>query len=112
MFFQTFLGVTPARPTLPVVPQVGLVNPVLASPPVTSGSVGTPTSTVQTHTEVKQEDDIRLTKEDQDRPVGNGQDSELEQLSVSANGGKQTVVQSKVRYHIHSGCKNLRSHSN
>ncbi|XP_057190174.1 poly(U)-binding-splicing factor PUF60-B isoform X2 [Triplophysa rosa] len=89
-------GVTPARPTLPVVPQVGLVNPVLASPPViTSASVGTPTSTVQTHTEVKQEEDIRLTKEDQDRPVGNGQDSELEQLSISPNGGKQTVVQSK-----------------
>ncbi|XP_056599579.1 poly(U)-binding-splicing factor PUF60-B isoform X2 [Triplophysa dalaica] len=89
-------GVTPARPTLPVVPQVGLVNPVLASPPaIISASVGTPTSTVQTHTEVKQEDDIRLTKVDQDRPVGNGQDSGLEQLSISPNGGKQTVVQSK-----------------
>ncbi|KAA0723515.1 Poly(U)-binding-splicing factor PUF60-B [Triplophysa tibetana] len=89
-------GVTPARPTLPVVPQVGLVNPVLASPPaIISASVGTPTSTVQTHTEVKHEDDIRLTKVDQDRPVGNGQDSELEKLSISPNGGKQTVVQSK-----------------
>uniref|UniRef100_A0A673GS48 Poly(U)-binding-splicing factor PUF60-B-like n=1 Tax=Sinocyclocheilus rhinocerous TaxID=307959 RepID=A0A673GS48_9TELE len=52
-------GVTPARPTLPVVPQVGLVNPVLASPPVTTS------------------------------------DRELEQLSVSASGGKQTVTQSK-----------------
>uniref|UniRef100_A0A671RA23 Poly(U)-binding-splicing factor PUF60 n=1 Tax=Sinocyclocheilus anshuiensis TaxID=1608454 RepID=A0A671RA23_9TELE len=32
-------GVTPARPTLPVVPQVGLVNPVLASPPSLSAAV-------------------------------------------------------------------------
>ncbi|KTF74882.1 hypothetical protein cypCar_00006427, partial [Cyprinus carpio] len=88
-------GVTPARPTLPVVPQVGLVNPVLASPPVTT-SVGTPTSTAQMHTEVKREEDNMRT-EDQSVPVGNGQDRELEQLSVSASGGKQTVTQSKVR---------------
>ncbi|XP_059369587.1 poly(U)-binding-splicing factor PUF60-B isoform X1 [Carassius carassius] len=87
-------GVTPARPTLPVVPQVGLVNPVLASPPVTSASAGTPTSAAQTHTAVKREEDRRRT-EDQSAPVGNGQDSELEQLSVSASGGKQTVMQSK-----------------
>lgn len=94
---------TPARPTLPVVPQVGLVNPVLASPPVTtSASVGTPTSTAQTHTEVKREEDNRRT-EDQSAPVGNGQDRELEQLSVSASGGKQTVTQSKVRQH-YLGC--------
>ncbi|XP_026071410.1 poly(U)-binding-splicing factor PUF60-B isoform X2 [Carassius auratus] len=87
-------GVTPARPTLPVVPQVGLVNPVLASPPVTSASAGTPTSAAQTHSEVKREEDRRRT-EDQSAPVGNGQDRELEQLSVSASGGKQTVMQSK-----------------
>ncbi|KAK2913988.1 hypothetical protein Q8A67_002387 [Cirrhinus molitorella] len=88
-------GVTPARPTLPVVPQVGLVNPVLASPPVTTpASAGTPTSAAQTHTELKREEDNRRT-EDQSAPVGNGQDSELEQLSVSASGGKQTVMQSK-----------------
>uniref|UniRef100_A0A8C1SB52 Poly-U binding splicing factor b n=1 Tax=Cyprinus carpio TaxID=7962 RepID=A0A8C1SB52_CYPCA len=87
-------GVTPARPTLPVVPQVGLVNPVLASPPVTSVSAGTPTSAAQTHTEVKREEDRRRA-EDQSVPVGNGQDSELEQLIVNASGGKQTVMQSK-----------------
>ncbi|XP_067294448.1 poly(U)-binding-splicing factor PUF60-B isoform X2 [Pseudorasbora parva] len=89
-------GVTPARPSLPVVPQVGLVNPVLASPPVTiSASMGTPTSAAQTHTEVKREEDNRRTEDDQSAPVGNGQDSELEQLSVSGSGGKQTVMQSK-----------------
>ncbi|KAK7170246.1 hypothetical protein R3I94_000472 [Phoxinus phoxinus] len=89
-------GVTPARPTLPVVPQVGLVNPVLASPPViTSASVGTPTSTAQTHTVVKVEEDNRRPDAVPSAPVGNGQDSELEQLSVSASGGKQTVIQSK-----------------
>ncbi|KAL0188825.1 hypothetical protein M9458_015924, partial [Cirrhinus mrigala] len=76
-------------------PQVGLVNPVLASPPVTTpASAGTPTSAAQTLTEVKREEDNRRT-EDQSAPVGNGQDSELEQLSVSASGGKQTVMQSK-----------------
>ncbi|XP_051559677.1 poly(U)-binding-splicing factor PUF60-B isoform X2 [Myxocyprinus asiaticus] len=89
-------GVTPARPTLPVVPQVGLVNPVLASPPVsTPVTMGTPTSATQTHRELKREEDNRRTEEDQGRPVGNGQDSELEQLSVSGSGGKQTVMQSK-----------------
>ncbi|XP_051572662.1 poly(U)-binding-splicing factor PUF60-B-like isoform X3 [Myxocyprinus asiaticus] len=88
------VGVTPARPTLPVVPQVGLVNPVLASPPVTTPvSIGTPTSAMQMHTEVKREEDNRLTEVDQSRPVGNGQDSELEQLSGS--GGKQTFMPSK-----------------
>ncbi|XP_077085236.1 poly(U)-binding-splicing factor PUF60-B isoform X2 [Siphateles boraxobius] len=88
-------GVTPARPTLPVVPQVGLVNPVLASPPVTSASMGTPTSTAQTHTEVKREEDSRRPEVVPSAPVGNGQDSELEQLSVSASGGKQTAILSK-----------------
>lgn len=89
-------GVTPARPTLPVVPQVGLVNPVLASPPVTSsGFSGTPTSILQTHTGVKREEDNRRSDEDHDRPVGNGQDSELEKLSVNASGGKPTAMHSK-----------------
>uniref|UniRef100_A0AAY5EF25 RRM domain-containing protein n=1 Tax=Electrophorus electricus TaxID=8005 RepID=A0AAY5EF25_ELEEL len=32
-------GVTPVRPPLPVVPQVGLVNPVLASPPIVPAAV-------------------------------------------------------------------------
>uniref|UniRef100_A0A8C4Z4V3 RRM domain-containing protein n=1 Tax=Gadus morhua TaxID=8049 RepID=A0A8C4Z4V3_GADMO len=32
-------GVTPVRPPMPVLPQVGLVNPVLASPPVLSNQV-------------------------------------------------------------------------
>uniref|UniRef100_A0A673CJ90 Poly(U) binding splicing factor 60 n=1 Tax=Sphaeramia orbicularis TaxID=375764 RepID=A0A673CJ90_9TELE len=33
-------GVTPVRPPIPVLPQVGLVNPVLASPPVLSNQAG------------------------------------------------------------------------
>uniref|UniRef100_A0A3P9NFG5 Poly-U binding splicing factor b n=1 Tax=Poecilia reticulata TaxID=8081 RepID=A0A3P9NFG5_POERE len=33
-------GVTPVRPPIPVIPQVGLVNPVLASPPVLSNQAG------------------------------------------------------------------------
>uniref|UniRef100_Q6IQE0-2 Isoform 2 of Poly(U)-binding-splicing factor PUF60-B n=1 Tax=Danio rerio TaxID=7955 RepID=Q6IQE0-2 len=75
---------------------VGLVNPVLASPPVTApASMGTPTSAVQLHTEVKREEDSRRTAEDHSAPVGNGQDSELERLSVSASAGRQAAIQSK-----------------
>lgn len=55
------------------------------------------------HTEVKREEDSRRTEEDHSAPVGNGQDRELEQLSVSASAGRQAAIQSKVRQlHIYS----------
>lgn len=57
--------------------------------------MGTPTSAVQLHTEVKREEDSRRTAEDHSAPVGNGQDSELERLSVSASAGRQAAIQSK-----------------
>ncbi|XP_060730107.1 poly(U)-binding-splicing factor PUF60-B isoform X2 [Tachysurus vachellii] len=80
-------GVTPVRPTLPVVPQVGLVNPVLASPPLTSSSTstGTPTSTTQQQPEVKREVQDKQQEKDDARTDAIEQRSmnELEQIRSS-----------------------------
>ncbi|TRZ00123.1 hypothetical protein DNTS_020311 [Danionella cerebrum] len=88
-------GVTPARPSLPVVPQIGLVNPVLASPPVTSTSAATPTSAAQTQVEVKKEEDGKQTKEEKRSPVGNGQEREQELQGFTESEEKLTAEQSK-----------------
>uniref|UniRef100_A0AAY4C9H5 RRM domain-containing protein n=1 Tax=Denticeps clupeoides TaxID=299321 RepID=A0AAY4C9H5_9TELE len=69
-------GVTPARPSLPVVPQVGLVNPVLASPP-----------------QGKEE-------EEEQQPLdGPAQESlsEQEHLSISGSSARHMVMQKLLR---------------
>ncbi|XP_027025059.1 poly(U)-binding-splicing factor PUF60-B isoform X2 [Tachysurus fulvidraco] len=80
-------GVTPVRPTMPVVPQVGLVNPVLASPPLTSSSTstGTPTSTTQQQPEVKREVQDKQQEKDDARAdaVEHRSMNELEQIRSS-----------------------------
>uniref|UniRef100_A0A3Q3WZ52 RRM domain-containing protein n=1 Tax=Mola mola TaxID=94237 RepID=A0A3Q3WZ52_MOLML len=63
-------GVTPARPGLP---QVGLVNPVLATPPASTGS------------EVKR-------KEEEERPL-----SEQEHLSISGSSARHMVMRKLLR---------------
>ncbi|KAJ8375024.1 hypothetical protein SKAU_G00056040 [Synaphobranchus kaupii] len=80
-------GVTPARPTLPVLPQVGLVNPVLASPPVLSV---TPTTAVQ---EVKKEEEEEVSAD------GTGQEmlSEQEHMSISGSSARHMVMQKLLR---------------
>ncbi|XP_030635837.1 poly(U)-binding-splicing factor PUF60-B isoform X2 [Chanos chanos] len=96
-------GVTPVRPTLPVVPQVGLVNPVLASPPVTTAvvSMGTPTATAPS-AEVKKEEEQpqqQQSEGEQTQSDGAGQESlsEQEQLSISGSSGRHMVMQKLLR---------------
>ncbi|XP_076828249.1 poly(U)-binding-splicing factor PUF60a isoform X2 [Brachyhypopomus gauderio] len=79
-------GVTPARP---VIPQVGLVNPVLASPPVLSAAVA-----------AAQEAKEKLDKEEEDAAQdGTGQEmlSEQEHMSISGSSARHMVMQKLLR---------------
>ncbi|XP_036452040.1 poly(U)-binding-splicing factor PUF60-B isoform X3 [Colossoma macropomum] len=89
-------GVTPVRPTLPVVPQVGLVNPVLASPPVTSTtSTGTPTATtLQLPAETKKEVEEKQREENAARADGLGPERASEHEQLGSSGGRHAVAQS------------------
>ncbi|XP_017575123.1 poly(U)-binding-splicing factor PUF60-B isoform X1 [Pygocentrus nattereri] len=89
-------GVTPVRPTLPVVPQVGLVNPVLASPPVTSTtSTGTPTAiTLQLPVETKKEVEEKQREENATRADGLGPERASEREQLGSSVGRHTVAQS------------------
>uniref|UniRef100_A0A672M3I5 Poly(U)-binding-splicing factor PUF60-like n=1 Tax=Sinocyclocheilus grahami TaxID=75366 RepID=A0A672M3I5_SINGR len=71
---------TPARPTLPVVPQVGLVNPVLASPPSLSAAVAAAQ-------EAKKE---KEKEEEESAQDGTGQEmlSEQEHMSISGSSAR------------------------
>ncbi|XP_029107962.1 poly(U)-binding-splicing factor PUF60-like isoform X2 [Scleropages formosus] len=68
-------GVTPVRPAIPVLPQVGLVNPVLASPPVLNTAAATAPAV-----EVKKEEDEASLQD------GTGQESLSEQENLSISG--------------------------
>ncbi|TSK82186.1 Poly(U)-binding-splicing factor PUF60-B [Bagarius yarrelli] len=88
-------GVTPVRPTLPVVPQVGLVNPVLASPPITtSSSTGTPTSTTQQQPEVKREVLDKQQEKNEARADAAEQRSSNQPEQVRSSEGSPTVTHS------------------
>ncbi|XP_013887058.1 poly(U)-binding-splicing factor PUF60 [Austrofundulus limnaeus] len=80
-------GVTPVRPPIPVIPQVGLVNPVLASPPVLSNQTGG--SNQQEKKEEKEE-----TLQD-----GTGQEmlSDQEHMSISGSSARHMVMQKLLR---------------
>ncbi|XP_060920948.1 poly(U)-binding-splicing factor PUF60-like isoform X7 [Labrus mixtus] len=80
-------GVTPVRPPMPVLPQVGLVNPVLASPPVLSNQVGG--SNQQERKEEKEE----LLQD------GTGQEmlSDQEHMSISGSSARHMVMQKLLR---------------
>ncbi len=82
-----YAGVTPARPTLPVVPQVGLVNPVLASPPSLSAAVAAAQ-------EAKKEKEEAESAQD-----GTGQEmlSEQEHMSISGSSARHMVMQKLMR---------------
>lgn len=84
-------GVTPARPNLPVLPQVGLVNPVLASPPALSASLAA-AAAVAAAQEAKKEEEEAL----QD---GTGQEmlSEQEHMSISGSSARHMVMQKLLR---------------
>lgn len=79
-------GVTPARP---VIPQVGLVNPVLASPPVISAAVA-----------AAQEAKEKKDKEEEEAALdGTGQEmlSEQEHMSISGSSARHMVMQKLLR---------------
>lgn len=79
-------GVTPARP---VIPQVGLVNPVLASPPVISAAVA-----------AAQEAKEKKEKEEEEAALdGTGQEmlSEQEHMSISGSSARHMVMQKLLR---------------
>ncbi|XP_060920942.1 poly(U)-binding-splicing factor PUF60-like isoform X1 [Labrus mixtus] len=81
------MSVTPVRPPMPVLPQVGLVNPVLASPPVLSNQVGG--SNQQERKEEKEE----LLQD------GTGQEmlSDQEHMSISGSSARHMVMQKLLR---------------
>lgn len=80
-------GVTPVRPPIPVLPQVGLVNPVLASPPVLSNQAGG--SNPQERKEEKEE----MLQD------GTGQEmlSDQEHMSISGSSARHMVMQKLLR---------------
>lgn len=75
------------RPPIPVLPQVGLVNPVLASPPVLSNQAG-----ASNQLEKKEEKEEML----QD---GTGQEmlSDQEHMSISGSSARHMVMQKLLR---------------
>uniref|UniRef100_A0A3P8SX29 Poly-U binding splicing factor b n=1 Tax=Amphiprion percula TaxID=161767 RepID=A0A3P8SX29_AMPPE len=80
-------GVTPVRPPIPVLPQVGLVNPVLASPPVLSSQAGG-----SSQQEKKEEKEEMLLD-------GTGQEmlSDQEHMSISGSSARHMVMQKLLR---------------
>lgn len=80
---------TPVRPPMPVLPQVGLVNPVLASPPVLSNQA---MAGGQNQQEKKEEKEEML----QD---GTGQEmlSDQEHMSISGSSARHMVMQKLLR---------------
>ncbi|KAM9712415.1 poly(U)-binding-splicing factor PUF60-like isoform 1-T1 [Menidia menidia] len=80
-------SVTPVRPSIPVIPQVGLVNPVLASPPVLSNQVGSASQ------QEKKEEKEELLQD------GTGQEmlSDQEHMSISGSSARHMVMQKLLR---------------
>uniref|UniRef100_A0A3Q3LMJ8 Poly(U) binding splicing factor 60 n=1 Tax=Mastacembelus armatus TaxID=205130 RepID=A0A3Q3LMJ8_9TELE len=86
-WYSTLVGVTPVRPPIPVLPQVGLVNPVLASPPVLCNQVGG-----SNQQEKKEEKEEML----QDS-TGQEMLSDQEHMSISGSSARHMVMQKLLR---------------
>ncbi|MBN3297559.1 PUF60 factor, partial [Amia calva] len=82
-------GVTPARPTMPVIPQVGLVNPVLASPPVLAAAVAA--AAAQEAKKEKEEEEVSQDGEHTEML------SEQEHMSISGSSARHMVMQKLLR---------------
>ncbi|XP_033841604.1 poly(U)-binding-splicing factor PUF60-like isoform X3 [Periophthalmus magnuspinnatus] len=80
-------GVTPVRPPIPVLPQVGLVNPVLASPPVLAAQ------TLGANPQEKKEEKEETLQD------GTGQEmlSDQEHMSISGSSARHMVMQKLLR---------------
>jgi len=83
-------GVTPVRPPMPVLPQVGLVNPVLSSPPTLSNQA------IMAAAQAQQEKKDEEEKSQQD---GTGQEmlSDQEHMSISGSSARHMVMQKLLR---------------
>lgn len=81
------IGVTPVRPPIPVLPQVGLVNPVLATPPVPSNQVA---GVIQQERKEEKEETLQ---------DGTGQEmlSDQEHMSISGSSARHMVMQKLLR---------------
>lgn len=81
------IGVTPVRPPIPVLPQVGLVNPVLATPPIPSTQVA---GTIQQERKEEKEETLQ---------DGTGQEmlSDQEHMSISGSSARHMVMQKLLR---------------
>uniref|UniRef100_A0A1A8I491 Poly-U binding splicing factor 60KDa n=3 Tax=Nothobranchius TaxID=28779 RepID=A0A1A8I491_NOTKU len=84
---EAVAGVTPVRPPIPVIPQVGLVNPVLASPPVLSNQAG---GSMQLEKKEEKEEGLQ---------DGTGQEmlSDQEHMSISGSSARHMVMQKLLR---------------
>ncbi|XP_077592155.1 poly(U)-binding-splicing factor PUF60-like isoform X2 [Stigmatopora nigra] len=91
-------GVTPVRPPMPVLPQVGLVNPVLASPPVLSNQVLVAAAAAATAGAAAQ---LQEKKEEKEEALqdGTGQEmlSDQEHMSISGSSARHMVMQKLLR---------------
>ena len=93
---------TPVRPPIPVLPQVGLVNPVLASPPILSAQA------VGVNPQEKKEEKEETLQD------GTGQEmlSDQEHMSISGSSARHMVMQkllrkSEARLNVHTTFFNL-----
>lgn len=84
---RLLIGVTPVRPPIPVLPQVGLVNPVLATPPVPSAQVA---GSIQQERKEEKEETLQ---------DGTGQEmlSDQEHMSISGSSARHMVMQKLLR---------------
>lgn len=82
------------RPPIPVLPQVGLVNPVLASPPVLSSQVLAAAAAAGQLQEKKEEKEKEEALQD-----GTGQEmlSDQEHMSISGSSARHMVMQKLLR---------------
>ncbi|KAG7269563.1 hypothetical protein CRUP_029832 [Coryphaenoides rupestris] len=94
-------GVTPVRPPMPVLPQVGLVNPVLASPPVLSNQVlaGGPGQHQQQQQQQQKKEKEEKEEKEEMLQEGTGQEmlSDQEHMSISGSSARHMVMQKLLR---------------
>ncbi|XP_075903729.1 poly(U)-binding-splicing factor PUF60-B isoform X3 [Nelusetta ayraudi] len=87
-------GVTPVRPPIPVLPQVGLVNPILASPPVLSAQVAAAAAAAAAAGQQERKEEKEEMLQD-----GTGQEmlSDQEHMSISGSSARHMVMQKLLR---------------
>ncbi|XP_078143900.1 poly(U)-binding-splicing factor PUF60a isoform X2 [Centroberyx gerrardi] len=82
-------GVTPARPPLPVLPQVGLVNPVLATPPAAGAAAA---GGLEAKKKKEEEEQREAQQDGAAEPL-----SEQEHMSISGSSARHMVMQKLLR---------------